>query len=415
MVVSTAPTREQVHSILWEEIRKLHREHKLIGEVQRSDRWLLADGTQVGMGRKPPDHMESAFQGIHRKYVLVIMDEAGGIPAWMWDAVKTITTSPHCRILAIGNPDDNTSEFARVCAQDPTWYKMKISAFDSPNFTDEKVSEHVKENLVSREWVEDAKKSWGEESPMYIAKVLGEFAENEDNLIPLSWVVAANRRWIKWNEGTPHKWDLLTGMTIFGVDVGGEGNDETVIATRKGHVIVKIEGWHQKDPDQIADLVEFRMNNWVRPLAVVDSIGIGSGVVSSLRRRGRSVRKFVASEGTKRRDAANIQGFPNIRSAAWWNMRELLDPNLGANIALPPNDALTADLTIPKWEPVTGGKIRIEPKDSIRKRLRRSTDYGDAVVQAFWVNQVEPDFGDGTSERRRPVVKQYAEIQSNWN
>jgi len=116
MVVTTAPSLDQVHAILWEEIRGLHDRASLSGVVQRTDRWLVG-GRLVGMGRKPPDYSESAFQGIHRRYVLVILDEACGIPAWLWTAVETITTGDDCRIMAIGNPDDPNSH-SGSCARD---------------------------------------------------------------------------------------------------------------------------------------------------------------------------------------------------------------------------------------------------------------------------------------------------------
>jgi hypothetical protein len=45
---------------------------------------------------------------------------------------------------------------------------------------------------------------------------------------------------------------------------------------------------------------------------------------------------------------------------------------------------LTGDLTAPHWRVMSGGKILIESKDEIRKRLGRSTDDGDAVVQAYY-------------------------------
>jgi hypothetical protein len=75
----------------------------------------------------------------------------------------------------------------------------------------------------------------------------------------------------------------------------------------------------------------------------------------------------------------------NCRAAAWWNLRELLDPSAGSIVALPPDDELLGDLTAPKaGEPQSGGKIKIESKDEIKKRIGRSTDRADAVVQAFW-------------------------------
>lgn len=68
-------------------------------------------------------------------------------------------------------------------------------------------------------------------------------------------------------------------------------------------------------------------------------------------------------------------------------MRELLDPSAGATLALPDDDELVGDLCAPKWRINSTGRIQVESKDDIRKRLGRSTDLGDAVVMAFSVSE----------------------------
>jgi len=73
-VVTTAPSWPQVRAILWREIRRAHRAGKLPGELNQTE-WLL-DGELVAYGRKPADYDEHGFQGIHARFVLVIIDEA---------------------------------------------------------------------------------------------------------------------------------------------------------------------------------------------------------------------------------------------------------------------------------------------------------------------------------------------------
>jgi hypothetical protein len=119
-------------------------------------------------------------------------------------------------------------------------------------------------------------------------------------------------------------------------------------------------------------------------VAVVDVIGVGGGVVDQLREQGRLVAAFNASESTTSTDRSGELGFINVRSAAWWRLRELLDPSHGATLALPDVATLTGDLTAPHWKVTSNGRIQVEGKDDIRKRLGRSTDEGDAVVQACW-------------------------------
>jgi hypothetical protein len=117
--------------------------------------------------------------------------------------------------------------------------------------------------------------------------------------------------------------------------------------------------------------------------AMIDIIGIGAGVYDRAREDpdiSNRVIPFNAGLPTKRRDRTNELGFVNLRSLGWWTLRELLQDDA---IDLPPDDLLIGDLTAPKWKVQSGGKVQIEPKEDIKKRLGRSTNDGDAVMQAF--------------------------------
>jgi hypothetical protein len=182
MVVSTAPSAHQVHAILWEEIRALHRRLSLPGRVLLNDTWTMGDRL-VGFGRKPPDAAKgsdfdpSTFQGIHRAGgVLVIIDEGGGVPEWLFTAAETITTTDNSRILVIGNPDNPGSQFAQVCtAGHPGWAQLRISVFDSPNYTGETIPPQVAAALTPRSWAAERADEWGTDSPLYLSKVMAEF------------------------------------------------------------------------------------------------------------------------------------------------------------------------------------------------------------------------------------------------
>lgn len=405
MVVTTAPSYEQVHSILWEEIRRLHSVGGLAGEVHRSDRWIDEQGRLVGFGRRPPDYSQHAFQGIHRKYVLVLLDEACGIPAWIWTAAEAITTSDTCRILAIGNPDDNSSTFASVCMTDPNWYSIKISGYDSPNVTGETVPTVIKDNLITDNWIMERRIAWGEQNPLFQAKVLGEFADSEDGLIPLSWCKQAINRHKLWiDHGRP----LIKAKRYIGVDPARFGLDKTAIVVREGDIVRDVYQYAKLDTTQTTSLVKAQLD-YPKSTAIVDTIGIGAGVYDQLKNMGKSVVSFVASEGTKYRDISGSWKFPNCRSAAWWNVRELLDPALDATLAIPDHDDLVADLTSPTWMPSAGSNLIVEPKEQIRHRLGRSTDTGDALCMSLWI---------GTTGNKASAIKpqaySYGESPGGW-
>ena len=233
IVVSTAPTKDQVHAILWEEIRALHGRLRLPGNIGLDDRWQIG-GRLVGFGRKPPDAAAgsdfdpSTFQGIHRTGgVLVILDEAGGLPAWLWTAAETITTTENSRLLAIGNPDNPGSRFAEVCAPGAAgWAQQKISVYDSPNFTGETVPPEVAAALTPRSWADERADDWGPDDPRYLSKVLAEFpSDHPQQVVPLSALMACRIP-------EPRAASELLPVEL-GVDVGG-GGDLTVVRERRG-------------------------------------------------------------------------------------------------------------------------------------------------------------------------------------
>jgi len=188
-VICSAPTYVQIARVLFREIQdnfKLAEKNgfKLPGYITQSQEWKMDDGTVMAFGRRPADKdIVSAFQGIHRRYVFVILDEAGGIPEDLYTATEAVTNTAGARVLAIGNPDSRGTPFHRIFREDPTWTKMKISAYDTPNFTDEKheVPPELLPLLIQTEWVEKQKISWGEDSARFKSKVLGEFPDEADN------------------------------------------------------------------------------------------------------------------------------------------------------------------------------------------------------------------------------------------
>lgn len=437
MVISTAPSYEQVHSLLWEEIRQLASEAGLPGEVLQSDRWMAYDGSlrrQVGLGRKPANYARAQFQGWHREFTLVVADEGDGLPASYFDDFEYITTGDDCRILVIGNPTDATSQFAAICSgRVPGWHVITIPATATPNLTGEDVPDRLKRLLVTVDWVEDKKLRWGEKSPLYKARVMAEFPEDGDNLIPLAWVKAANQRWLDWFEtwdgyGTPdpetcaqNLWrggsQEPPGARLISVDVATDGEDATAIATKQGPVILGVERHVGADIPEIIDMTKTRLTH-PAATAVVDAVGEGAGVYQVMR-HDYPITAFKGSYGTKARDSGGTLKMPNLRVAAFYHLRELLNPALGATLALPPDDYLTRDLTsIQSDMKRTGGYLWIESKDEVRKRLKRSTDAGDAVAMACWQDTVGlPDHPSGQDRKTvapRRRVRQYANSVS-WD
>jgi hypothetical protein len=117
--------------------------------------------------------------------------------------------------------------------------------------------------------------------------------------------------------------------------------------------------------------------------------GLGAAVYDILKRGKNSIasrvlKPITVGAPTTWRDRSKMMKFLNVRAAMWWNMRDLLDPYYDSEIMLPPIEELTKDLTTPQYIDKGDNVIVLESKDSIRSRLGRSTDFGDAVCLAFW-------------------------------
>src|SRR5581483_571785 len=149
------------------------------------------DWFALGLSTNEP----SRFQGFHATHILLIVDEASGVPQNIFDASEGIVSSQGARILYIGKPTDIEGEFYKSFKL-PHTNKIHISAFDTPNFTQFGITlEDIRTDawrqkitsdlpapyLITPEWVYDKYLRWGETSPMWAARVLGEFPEQGED------------------------------------------------------------------------------------------------------------------------------------------------------------------------------------------------------------------------------------------
>jgi hypothetical protein len=367
-VVTSAPTFQQVRAILWREIGKAHSKGRLIGTMNETE-WKIGKEL-VGFGRKPSDYSPTAFQGIHARYVLVVLDEACGVPESLWDAADTLIPNESSRILAIGNPDDPTTEFSKICKPGTDWNKISISAFDSPNFTGEYVRPEVSELLISPTWVEEKRKKWGENHPFWQSKVLGEFPQQSATaLLPLDQLFAAARREIMPTE------DDIAHTTI-GVDVARFGNDRTVISMRQGgkaRIIHKAVG---NDTMETAAIVRKYIHAYQAELAAIDTIGVGAGVFDRLSEQEEPVFAMIASARAK-----DFITFSNARAEWYWNLREILER--GELDIDEEDEELLSELASLQFKVDTRGRILIESKEDMKKRGLPSPDLADGLVLSF--------------------------------
>jgi len=386
-VITTASAWRHLTVYLWPEIHKWSRRIRwdVLGRAPFSDiRELLALNLKLVHGAASPVASNKAelIEGAHADSLLYLIDEAKVVPDATWDAIEGAFSGgrteglPEAFALAISTPGQPAGRFYEIHKRAPgleDWWVRHVT-----------LEEAIAAGRISREWAEQRKRQWGADSAMYANRVRGEFhASDEDAVIPLAWVEAAVARWHEWNDaGRP----ALQGRRVIGVDVARAGGDSTVLAHRHGACITRLDIHDRQDTMQTTARVQGATGpKKDRVIPVVDSAGVGGGVVDRLRELRAPVLPYTGAAKTKARTRDHEYGYVNLRSAAYYRLRELLDPAFGAEVMLPPDDLLISDLTAPTWDITTGipPKIHIETKDDLVTRLGRSPDRGDAVAMAF--------------------------------
>lgn len=198
--------------------------------------------------------------------------------------------------------------------------------------------------------------------------------------IPSAWVRAAQAR---WTEQPP----IGVPLCSMGVDVAQGGSDKTVIARRHDGWFAPLIVADGKDTPGGTDVAALVMKHRHDNAKVIIDIGGGWGGDAHGHLMANQVdsMSYMGVKASTRRTADNQLTFTNVRTEAYWRLREALDPDQrgGSRIALPPDRLLFSDLTSPSYR-ITSQGIEVEPKEKLVKRIGRSTDRGDAVVMAWY-------------------------------
>ena len=317
------------------------------------------------------------IEGAHADSLLFIFDESKAIPAGTFDACEgAFSGTGEAYALALSTPGSPAGRFYDICTRRPgyeDWTPVHVT-----------LEQAIAAGRISEDWADQRARQWGVQSSIYQNRVLGEFhAGDEDSVIPLAWAEAAVERWHEWDLAGRPGTDMDYPRTA-GVDVARFGTAKTVIAIRNGPVLVELRKTAKESTMVTAGRVKGVLDADPARTAVIDVVGVGGGVYDRLHEQGCKVEAFGASNRTDRMDSTGTFGFNCTRSAAWWGLREQLDPSAGSDLCLPDDEMLLGDLSAPQWTVTSGGKIAVESKDEIEKRLGRSTDDGDACVQSYW-------------------------------
>ncbi len=436
-VITTAPTFNQVERILWSELRAAHAKAKfpLGGRLNLTDWSFSPDWFALGFSpRKGAEGGEgqgeqSSFQGFHAEGgILVIFDEATGIPPNIWTMAEGILTQDKVKFVAIGNPTSPTAEFAN-CFKDPAWAKVYLSCFDSPNLKANnlnKVSDIENEikkvqsmneadarkyldsykvtvpYLLTAKWVVSNAKKWGIEHPLTVSKAFGKFPKaGADCLVPLGFVEDSALRLYH-----PTK----TDRKIIGADIARFGTDSTVLTSLHGKKQLTRKEFFKFDTGEVVGeiIAESRAIGGA-DIIVVDETGLGGGVVDGLRAllkekdcplpkhcevRGVQFGAKVecdAGENCDHKDC-DVARYANLKARMFGLLQQDMKGDEG--LALLPESVYAEELPMIRYRYDQKGRMVIESKDEFKKRTGRgSPDSADSLALANFGNYDEITVG----------------------
>ena len=411
LVLTTAPTFEQVKNVMWGEIGakyKLIQERLPFFKIPPPDKvqWKLDHQCTI-LGRSTNKSVN--LQGFHSDNILLIADEAPGIVSDLWGAIEGIAASGNIRIIMLGNPTIPSGMFFDAF-ENPVWHPIELSALrDNPNVLSlplsgwqprfgeqpDKCSEEEIMRLATllsyeeddpelenneiihmptRQWIRNMWYTWGQERlPDWYSRVLGQFPpEAADALLSRSSVKAAGKDTIE---------TLKTAKEIvWGVDVAGPGKNETVAIARAGDDVLGM--WVWKSEDCRGELLEV-----LRPLANqtakvhIDNAGLGDFFTKYIADVANDEFPDVDVIGINAgRRANNRNRYKNLRTEMMWQLKERFDTNRIAGIH---DELLRRQLLSLIWRVDPMGLRQMEPKPEMEKRGVPSPDRADALMLAF--------------------------------
>jgi len=386
IVVTTAPTMRQVENLLWRELRAAHQKAKeeLGGEPLKTRLDLAEDWYAIGASSADPDKL----QGFHAASgdILIIVDEAAGVPEPAFEAMEGMMTSEGARMLMIGNPTSDTGSFRDSHYRWEHCHRIHISAFDSPNFKNNGIKtiedlmmvdlntvEIVNPYLVTPRWVKEKADSWGIDSPMFQARVLGNFPSQSSNtVIPLVHLERAASQ----EHRDKIEAESKDAPFYLGVDPARFGNDNTVLTPRYGGFIP----YQLKNPYTSTTETVGLIRQFDRPHPngiFIDVDGLGGGVYDILYDEGYRSIVEIHNGGKPRPDDTGIE-FANLISQLWWRARVMFEAGL---LAIPDDEKLIMQLSTRKYYFTIKGTLAVESKDEWKKRHGgKSCDEADSFI-----------------------------------
>lgn len=392
-VLFTGPGNAQVKDILWKELHRLCYDRGNLREDGRTVADVLGvepavmphtgmqwpDGREiVGFVRETP----TATQGFSGPEVLIIIDEASGVPDAIFEAHEG-NTAAEGRILAASNPTSNVGWFFEAFHSHlEFWDTIHISSEESPNITG---LEPAIPGLAGADWLQTQLAKYGPAHPAYLVRVKGDFAGTTSNtIVGLTMLTKSHERRAKrLKDEAANGEQPNTDPLEYGLDVARFGDDDTIITPRRGKRVYPQIAIHGADGNEIAgkllEDVRARRYPGERPKVKIDGTGGWGSSPADILRAGHAD-EVEAIEVNSSCKADDEELYTNLRSQLHFGVAQWLED--GGE--LPPDKKLDVELLAPTYTFDARRRYVVEPKASIKKRLQRSPDRADSLALSIY-------------------------------
>jgi len=363
-VACTAPTSRQLSDILWSEMSKWLRKSVLNDEfVIQKDKifhksapkewWARAISPSV---KSSKDEQAETLAGLHGDHLLIVCDEASGIPDPVFIPLEGAMTQDDNKVLLIGNMTRNTGYFYE------THFKTGVRENWNCLHWDSRESSNVTPDMVNY-----FAKKYGIDSNVFRIRVMGEPPlDSENTLIPMAWAMQCMDNEVIIPEDEP---------LYLGVDVARYGEDSSVILPRQG---LKISPWQTFQSMDTITLGGFINEAYVDQDAsglAIDEIGVGAGVTDWLLKHGR-LKCFGVNVA---RASSDITKYDRLRDELWIRVRDKCMRNQYQFPSGELGQTLCDELSQPTYTFNAHGGYKVESKRDMKSRGVMSPNIADAL------------------------------------
>lgn len=358
----TAPTAPQIKAVLWPELRKW------VGSIPEELRVYFpfeVTGDQVrlyenfAVARTAREESPESFQGFHAKNIMLVADEASGVPEAVYMAGQGVMSSAGALTILIGNPTRAVGYFFDAFHSDSHLYWTRRVGCDESE-------------MVNPAYLVNMRDKHGDESYEYKVRVLGEFhMEDAGLIVPRPWIDAAM--------GRPVERD--SDWVVWGFDVS-DGRDKSALAKRSGNTLLEpVKAWGGKTMEASVGIVVdeyYACKRGSEPDEIcVDALGFGAVAARQLREALKNERVIVTAVNVAETGAKISERYVSKRVELWAMGREWFE---SMTCSIPTDKELASELSSVEWEiKDSNGKWAIIDKHA----GGHSPDRADAFLLTF--------------------------------